>query len=75
VDVECKFRRFNSRIVPERRRDYWPAFGATGLYDDWSRSATGVVVISLRTLWSARENVGCSWQHLGGPVRSLGAPA
>lgn len=75
MDVECKFRCLNSRIVSDRRRDHPPAFGVTGIADDWPRSAMGVVVIGLITLWSAGENFGCNWQHLGGPVTSLGAPA
>jgi len=34
----------------------------------------GVIVISLGTPRSARENFGCTWKCLGVPVTSLGAP-
>jgi len=34
----------------------------------------GVMVISLETPWSAGENFGCTWEHLGVPATSLGAP-
>jgi len=35
----------------------------------------GVILISLGTPRSARENFGCTWEHLGAPATSLGAPA
>jgi len=32
----------------------------------------GVIVICMRTPRSARENFGCTWEHLGVPMTSLG---
>jgi len=35
----------------------------------------GVMVVGLGTTWSAGENSGCTWEHLGVPVTSQAAPA
>jgi len=70
--VECKLS-VNSRRVSDPRRAFQPAFGVTGISDDWFRSTMGVILISLRTPRSAEENFGCTWKHLGAPATSLGA--
>jgi len=72
--VECKLRCINFRRVSDPRRAFWPAFGVTEISDDQYRSTMGVIVISLGTPWSAGENFGCTWEHLGVLVTSLGVP-
>ena len=73
--MECKLRRVNFTRVSDRGRTLRPAFRATGISNDWYSSAMGVIVISLGTPQSARENFGCTWEHLGALVTSMGAPA
>jgi hypothetical protein len=72
--VECKLRWVNIRRVSDPRRAFRPAFGVTGISDDCYMCTMGVIVISLRTPRSARENFGCTWEHLGAPATSLGTP-
>ena len=72
--MECKHRRVNFRRVSDRRRAFRPAFGVTGISDDWYRSGLGVIVLSLRTPRSAGENIGCTQEHLGAQATSLGVP-
>ena len=72
--MECKLRCVNFRRVSDTRREFRPAFTVTGIPDDWYRRAMGVIVICLRTPWSAGENFGCTWEHLGALATSLGAP-
>jgi hypothetical protein len=72
--VECKLGCVNIRRVSDPRRAFRPAFRVTGISDDCYISTMGVIVISLRTPRSARENFGCTWEHLGAPATSLGAP-
>jgi len=72
--VECKLRYVNFRRVSDCRRAFRPAFGVTGISDDWYKSTMGVTVIRLRTTQSAEENFGCAWEHLGAAGISLGAP-
>jgi len=57
-DVESKLGSFNFRRVSDPRRAFRPAFGVTGISDDWYRSTMGVIVISLRSPRSAEENFG-----------------
>jgi len=45
--VECKLRSVNFRRVSDPRRAFWPAFGVTGISDDWYESTMGAVVKSL----------------------------
>ena len=73
-NVECKLKCVNSKRVSNPRRAFRPAFGATGISDDWYRSTMGVIVISLRTPQCARETFGSTWQHLGSPTTRLGVP-
>jgi hypothetical protein len=72
--VECKLKWVNFRRVSDPRRAFWPAFRVTGISDHWYRSTIGVIVRGLGTSQSAGENFGCTWEHLGAPVTSLGAP-
>ena len=72
--MECKHRCVNVRRVSDIRRAFWPAIGVTEISDDWYRSIKGVIVISLGIPQSARENIGCTWEHLGGLATSLGPP-
>jgi len=73
--VECNLRCVNFRRVSDPRRAFQPAFRVTGISDDCYRSTMGVIVIGLGTSRSARENFGCTWEHLGAPATSLGVPA
>jgi hypothetical protein len=73
--VECKLRCVNFRRVSDRRRAVEPAFGVTEISDDWYRGTMGVIVISLGTPRSARENYEYTWEQLEAPATSLGAPA
>jgi len=73
--VECKLRCVNFRRVSDTRRAFRPAFGVTKISDDWYRSTMGVIATSLGTPWSAGENFGCTWEHLGALATSQGAPA
>jgi len=57
----------NSRRVSDLRRVFRPAFGVTGISDDWYRSTIGVIVIGFGISRSTGENVGCTWYHLGIP--------
>jgi hypothetical protein len=72
--VECKLRCINFRRVSDLRRAFRPAFRVTGISDDCYRSTIGVIVICLGTRLSARENCGCTWEHLGAPAMCMGAP-
>jgi len=45
--VECKLRSINFRRVSDPRRVFRPAFGVTGISDDWYGSTMGAVVKSL----------------------------
>ena len=72
-DVESKLRCINIRRVSDHRSAFRPGFRVTGISDYWYRNAMGVIVESLRTPRSARENFGCPWEHLGVPARTLGA--
>jgi len=45
--VECKLRSINFRRVSDPRRAFQPAFGVTGISDEWYRSTMGAVVKSL----------------------------
>ena len=72
--MECKLRCINFRRVSDPRRAFRPAIRVTGISDDCYRSTMGVIVIGLGTPRSARENFGCTWEHLGAPTTSLGAP-
>jgi len=60
--VECKLRSINFRRVSDLGRALWPAFGVTGMCDDWYRSTMGVIVISLGTHWSDGESFECTWE-------------
>ena len=73
--MECKLRWVNFGRVSDPRRAFLPAFGVTGMSDDWYRSTRGVIVISLRTPRSAGENFECTWDHLRVPATSRGSPA
>ena len=73
--MECKLRCVNFRRVSDPRRAFRPAFGVTEISDDLSSSTMGVIVTSLGTPRSARDNFGSTWQHLGALATSLGAPA
>jgi len=72
--VECKLRWVNLRRVSDPRRAFRPAFGVTEISDDLYRSTMGVIVKSLGIHRSAREDVGFTWEPLGVPVTTLGAP-
>ena len=73
--MECKLGCVNFRRLSDRRREFRPAIRVTEICDDRYRSTMGVIVISSGTPWSAGENFGCTWEHLGVPARSQGAPA
>ena len=73
-EVECKLRWVNFRRVWDPRRAFRPAFRVPEISDDWYSSTMGVIVISLEAPRSAGENVRCTWEHLGAPATSLGAP-
>jgi len=73
--VEYKLRCVDFRRVSDRKRAFQPAFRVTEISDDWYRSTMEVIVTSLGTLQSARENFGSTWEHLGEPATCLGAPA
>ena len=45
--MECKLRSVNFRRVSDPRRAFRPAFGVTGISDDWYGSTMGAVVKSL----------------------------
>jgi len=72
--MKCKLRCDNFKKILDCTRAFGPAFGVTGISDEWYRSTMGVIVIRLRTPQSARENVWCTWDYLGVPVTRLGAP-
>ena len=72
--MECKLGYVNSRRVSDVKRAFLLTFRVTGISDDWYRSTMGVIVIDLGTPWSAGENYGCTWEHLGAPATGLGAP-
>jgi len=78
--VECKLRCVNFRRILDPTRAFRQALGVTGISEDWYRITMEVIVISLKTSQSTRENFGCTWEHLGvlatsfeAPVTSLGA--
>ena len=73
--MECKLGYVNFRRVSDTRRAFRPAFRVTGTSDDCYSSILEVIVIGLGTPRSARENFGCTWEHLGALAASLGAPA
>ena len=73
--MQCKLRYVNFGRVSDHRRAFRQAFRVTGICDDWYRSTIGVIVISLETPWSTRENFGCTWECLEALTTSLGAPA
>jgi len=72
--VECNLRCVNFRRASDPRRAFLPALRVTAISDDWYRSTMGVIMISLRTPQSARENFECTREHLGAPTTSLGVP-
>jgi len=72
--MKCKLRCVNFRGVSDPTRAFQPAFGGTGICDDSYRSTMGVIVMSLRTPRSARENIACTWQHQGAATTSLTVP-
>jgi hypothetical protein len=45
--MECKLRSIKFRRVSDPRRAFRPAFGVTGISDDWYRSTIGAVMKSL----------------------------
>jgi len=61
--VECKYRCVNFRRVSDRRRAFRPAFGVTGICNDWYRSTIGVIMISLSTPGSADDMTGSTWER------------
>jgi hypothetical protein len=61
------------RRASDHRKAFRLAFGVTGISDDWYRCTMGEIVIRFRTPQSARENYGCTWEHLERPATSLGA--
>jgi hypothetical protein len=71
--VECKPRCDIIRSVSDPRRLFQPAFGVTESSNDQMSSTMSVIIISLGTFRSARENIGCIWEHLGAPATGLGA--
>jgi len=73
-DVECKLRCVNFRRESDPRRAFRLAFRVTEISDDCCTSTMGVIVRSLGTAWSARENIRCTWEHQGVQATSLGAP-
>jgi hypothetical protein len=72
--VECKLRCIDFRSVSDPGRAFRLAFRVTVISVDWYRNTMEVIVISLRTPQSARENFGFTWEHLETPATSLGAP-
>jgi len=72
--VEGKLRCVNFRRVSDPRRAFRAAFRVTGISDYWYRGTMQVIVITLRIPQSPRENIGCTWEHLGASTTSLGAP-
>jgi len=72
--VECKLRCVNFRGVSDPRRAFMLAFRVTEICDDCYRCTMGVSLIGLETPWSARENFGCTWEHLGGLETSVEVP-
>jgi len=58
--VECKLRHVHFRRVADPRRAFRPAFGVSGISDDWYRSGMEVIVISLGIPGSAGENFECT---------------
>jgi len=60
--VEFKLGNINFRRVSDLGRALQPAFGVTGISDDWDKSSMGEIVISLGTHWSTGENFGCTWE-------------
>jgi len=73
--VECNLRCVNFRRVLDPRTAFLPAFRVTGVSDACYISTMEVIVIGLGTSQGARENFGCTWEHLEAPATSLGAPA
>ena len=73
--MQCKLRCVNFRRVSDPRRAFQPAFGVTEISDDWYRSTVEVIVTSMETPRSARENFACTWEYLGVVQTKLGAQA
>jgi hypothetical protein len=72
--MECKLRCIDLRGVSNPGRAFRPPIGVTEIYDQWSRSTMGVIVISLGTPRSARENSEFTWEHRAVLATSLGLP-
>jgi hypothetical protein len=72
--VECKLRCVNIWRISDPRWAFQRAFGVTAISDDWYRSTSRVIVISMKTPWSDGEHVRCTWELLGVLATSLGAP-
>jgi len=62
-DVECKLRSIDGRRLSYPRRAFRPAFGVTGISDDWSKSTMCVNVTSLGTSRSTGENYRWTWER------------
>jgi len=87
-NMECNPSCVNFRRVSYPRRAFRPAFRVTGISDNSYWSTMGVIVTSMGTPMSARENYGGTWKYLeaaatslaalttrlGAPARCLGAP-
>jgi hypothetical protein len=73
-DVECKLTYVNFRRVLDHRREFQLSFEVTGISDDWYRSIMGVCAMRCRTPQRPRENIRCTWEHLGMQATSVWAP-
>ena len=64
-NVECKLRCVNFRRVSDPRRAFWLAFQVPRICDECYWCMMVVIVISLPTPCSTRENFRSTWEHLG----------
>jgi len=69
--MECNLECINFWRVADYRRAFLLAFGVTEISDDWYRSTMRLIVIGLRTPWSASDNFHCIWENRGAPATSL----
>jgi len=72
--VGCKLRGVNFRGVSGPRRAFWQAFRVTEVSGDRNSNMMGPIVIGFGTRQIAGGYFGCTVEHLGAPVSSLGAP-
>jgi len=71
-EAECKLRSINFRREWDPRRAFRPAFGVTGISDDWYTSTMGAVVIRLGAPWTVALPMRESWTKFNRCLGSQG---